>query len=422
MTSLLKKISGRVHSSGFRSIGTLVMGTAGSQLITFAALPFLTRIFAPADFGVLAMYIALVTIVSVIACARFEIAITIPASDVDAANLLCISLLFALLFGVLFGIFSAIWGSVFLEWTKQGTNLLLFLVPLGIWLGASYSAFRLWSSRKGRFPLVAKTRIGQALIGVGTQIGLGNAGFAPGGLLFGHLLMTGGGVINHARATWSKDRESISQISCKNMVRMLVEYKRYPQYSIIEGLASTASVQIPILIIATFALGSEAGFLLLAMRAVSAPFQMISGAVSQVYLAQGAEHFRKGKLKAFTRKILAGLFGICIVPLTILSIFAVPIFALLFGEEWARSGEILVWLTPWILLKFLASPISWVLNIVGKQRLLMNMKIGMFIVRVSSVLLAHILWGSYLVEAYAISGAIVNLVNLLVYVSESEKH
>lgn len=369
------------------------------------------------------MYVALVSTVSVAGCARFDIAITIPETDGDAANLLSMSLLFALLLGALLGIIFAIFGGTILGWAEQGENpLLLFIAPFGIWLGASYSAFQHWSSRKKRFPLVARTRIGQALLGSGTQLGLGTVGFAPGGLLFGHLMMTGGGMINHAVTTWREDQESISQVSWKNMRRLFIEYKKYPQFSIIDGLASTASVQFPILLIATFSLGPEAGFLLLAMRAISAPFQMISGAVSQIYLAQAPEKFRKGNLKKYTRKILAGLAGISIAPLALVAYFAVPVSSLIFGEEWARSGEIIVWLIPWILLKFIASPISWILNIVGKQRLLMNMKIGMLAVRTISVLLAYFLWGGYLVEAYAISGAIVNLVNLLVFVSESEKH
>lgn len=413
----------RARTLAVSSVSTLVFGTLGSQVIMIAALPLLTQLFTPEDFSVLAMYIAIVSIASVAACARFDIAISMPKPDGDAANLLSLSLVIALASGALLAIISAVWGSSILVWLGLGEDdALRVLVPLGVWMAASYSAIQLWFLRKKRFTFVAKTRVGQAIFGVFTQLGLGSGGFAPIGLLLGHMLMTAGGVVTYAFKTWQTDRRDAAQVSSREMRQLCTAYQNYPKYKIIDGFATTGSVQLPIFLITVLALGAEGGFLLLAMRAVSAPFQMISGAVSQVYLAEAPEHFRQGNLKRYTRKILTGLACVSVVPLAVIALLAVPAFSWIFGEEWSRSGEIAIWLIPWIFLKFLASPVSWVLDIVNKQRLLMNMKIAMLFFRVSSVLGAHFVLGDYLVEAYAISGALVNFANLAVYVTESEKH
>ena len=83
-----------IRQNGFvRSAGILVGGTAGAQALTVLALPLLTRIYSPEEFSLLAIYVAMLTMLSVVACLRLEIAIPLPDNDNEAANLLGLALL-----------------------------------------------------------------------------------------------------------------------------------------------------------------------------------------------------------------------------------------------------------------------------------------------------------------------------------------
>jgi O-antigen/teichoic acid export membrane protein len=75
-----------------RSVGVLVGGTAFAHAITAATLPIVTRLYTPADFSVLAVFASLLSIVSVAACLRFDVAIPIPEHDAEAVNLLALAL------------------------------------------------------------------------------------------------------------------------------------------------------------------------------------------------------------------------------------------------------------------------------------------------------------------------------------------
>src|SRR5690606_24663663 len=75
------------------AVAKLVSGTLGAQLIGIAALPVLSRLYTPSDFKALAVYTAIVSILSVVACLRFDFAIPLPKSDFSAANLLVMSLM-----------------------------------------------------------------------------------------------------------------------------------------------------------------------------------------------------------------------------------------------------------------------------------------------------------------------------------------
>ena len=82
------------RASFARSVGVLAGGTAVAQGIGVLALPLITRLYTPEDFSVLAVFSSIVAIVSVAACLRLEIAIPLPETDEDAANLLALALIF----------------------------------------------------------------------------------------------------------------------------------------------------------------------------------------------------------------------------------------------------------------------------------------------------------------------------------------
>ncbi|MDC4533125.1 polysaccharide biosynthesis protein, partial [Acinetobacter baumannii] len=95
MKSLLVKINSKLNAQGgfLKAVSVLVGGTAFAQLVGLICLPILTRLYSPEDYAVLGIYVAIVSILSVIACLRLEIAIPIPEKDAEAKSLLILSLL-----------------------------------------------------------------------------------------------------------------------------------------------------------------------------------------------------------------------------------------------------------------------------------------------------------------------------------------
>jgi O-antigen/teichoic acid export membrane protein len=74
-----------------RNVLTLMTGTTIAQAIPIAISPILTRIYTPEDFGVFALYMSVVSIVSVVATGRYELAIMLPKKDEDAINIVTLS-------------------------------------------------------------------------------------------------------------------------------------------------------------------------------------------------------------------------------------------------------------------------------------------------------------------------------------------
>ncbi|EFK95942.1 polysaccharide biosynthesis protein, partial [sediment metagenome] len=76
-----------LKSEFIKNIFTLLSGSTIAQVITLLAIPVLTRIFTPQDFGFFAVYFSLATIVSTVATGRYELAIMLPKHKKDALSI-----------------------------------------------------------------------------------------------------------------------------------------------------------------------------------------------------------------------------------------------------------------------------------------------------------------------------------------------
>lgn len=391
-----------------RSVGVLAGGTALAQGIAVLALPLVTRLYSPGDFSVLAVYSAVLGILGVVACLRLEIAIPLPENDAEAANLLALALCSSAAVSVLLALIVWVWPMKIVQLLDQpGLQPFLWMFPLGIWLASTYAAVQFWATRKKRFTAIAKTRMTQSLGGVAVKLGLGLwQGFGALGLLLGQLIATGAGVFGLCRHIWQDDRTALSHVSWQGMRKALIDYQRFPKFSMLESFANNAAIQLPIIIIAATAIKPDAGYLMLATQAVSVPMSLIGGAVSQVYLSRAPDEFRAGNLGPFTAQVIAGLVKTGVGPIVFIGMTAPVLFPLVFGGAWQRAGEMVAWMTPWFVMQFLSSPVSMTLHVTGNQKAALWLQISGLFFRVGSVIFALTFFNGFIFEVYAVSGVI----------------
>ena len=77
----------------YKGVLVLGSGTAVAQLIGIVTMPIITRLYTPADLGVLAVYSSVLAIFGVGATLRYELAYGLPKENDDAINLFGLSLI-----------------------------------------------------------------------------------------------------------------------------------------------------------------------------------------------------------------------------------------------------------------------------------------------------------------------------------------
>lgn len=386
------------------AVGILAGGTGLSQAILFLSTPVLTRLYSPADFAVMATYTAITNIIAVSACLRFDIAVPLPEDDDDAAHVLGLALLWSFLV-------SALVLAIILLMPETVTSLLgneaigpyLLLIPAGVLAISWYNALLYWATRRKEFGRISRYKLLQAGGSAGGQITGGYLSGATAWLLLGPVLNYGLGALLLFCRSGGKVLAGLSWSRLREMFR---RYSDFPKFSTLESLANSCSILLPVLIISGMAEQVEAGFLLLAMQVMQAPLSLIGTSISQVYLSTAAQEHKQGTLGQATAHVLGSLMRFGLGPLLLICLLAPEIFGLVFGAEWRRAGELVLWMTPWLALQFLASPISLALYATGNQRTALVVQLLGLLIRVGSVGLACLYWRESVAEVYAVSGAV----------------
>lgn len=394
------------------SIVMLVSGTGLGHLLTFLSLPILTRHFSPNDFEVLGVFVAIVALLSSAACCRFEIAIPLPKRDKNALTLFLLSLICTTIISLLSLILILIFESKILE-ASSVPVFILYLVPIGVFCAATFNALQFWATREKAFDLVAKTRVSQAVAGNGTQL-LAAFLSIPSGLVFGQLLNYVSGIFSTSKYLLTHHGQVLKTIKKKHLYFIARRYRQYPQLSTFEVLANNGGIQLPIVLIAYFVVGPEAGYLFLALKILQVPMALIGGSIAQVFYAEVAKA-SKDQVAMITEKNLLSLLKLGVGPLIFIGCTAEVFSGYIFGDGWRRTGEIMMILTPWFALQFLASPISMIMHVNNAQKQMLCLTLFGFAIRIGSLIFAYFVFSDHYTEFLGLACAVFYLICLITF-------
>jgi len=390
-------IKERLKKGSFvHNVLTLMTGTALAQILAVLAIPVLTRVYKPADFGVLALFISIMGILSVVACWCYELAIILPEKDEDAANLLALSIIIATGMSLLILVVIALFGHSIA--TLLGTpeiTFWLWLVPLNLMGFGFFQAFNYWSTRKKQFRRLAVQKTTQSTITIGTQIGAGTLLKAyAGSLISGKII---GNIVATAILGWkiwidSKKILLSKNISINKIREHALKYKKFPQYSAPQVLLYMASQQLPGILFIVYFGKIVLGHYYLAYCMFSVPMSLLGHAFAQVFYPKASEYYNtNADIKILVRKTYKVLLKISILPSIFLLMFAPTLFEFVFGDNWRIAGEYLRLILPWLTVGFIVSPITFIFPILNRQDIALSYEIVFFMVRLISILAGGLL-------------------------------
>jgi O-antigen/teichoic acid export membrane protein len=204
--SLNSYIGKRLPKGGFaRNVLTLMTGTTIAQAIPVAISPILTRLYTPEDFGILASFIAIISMITALGCFRYELAIPLPENDEDAISLVTLSVLIAFVMSLIFFLIIIFWGNKFLEIIGyREIKKYLLLIPLSFFGVGLYQALSYWTIRKKRFILITRTRVSRSSLQAFMQVLIGFLNSGPIGLIIGDVIGRVGGSGTLLSVTWKE--------------------------------------------------------------------------------------------------------------------------------------------------------------------------------------------------------------------------
>lgn len=327
-------------------------GHLAGYAVMFLATPLLTRLYAPADFGVFAVYTAILSLLALTSTLRYEAAIPLPCEDRAASRLVVLAVAACCLISLLAGLVLAMAGRSVLVWFKaagMADYWLIFAVHLCA--TGCYEAIAGWLVRRGTFVPLARSRFTLGATSALLQL---VAAFAIGG--FGGIIVgaAAGSVLGLVDLTLGLrcDRAVFGRMRASELWTVAVRYRRFPQYSVASSLVQKMTVLLAPLALAALYEPNVVGWFALAHRTLVVPLSLVGVPLARVYMGEASRIHREGQgsLRRLFSTTLRKQLLFAGAPLGIFAFCAPWVFGFAFGKNWQEAGIYCSLLCPMMVL------------------------------------------------------------------------
>jgi lipopolysaccharide exporter len=366
----------------------LASGTILAQVITIIATPFIARLFTPEIFGLTAIYMAIVSIISVVACLRFELAIMLPESDQEASNIFYISIVVAFIISLL--TIPVVWiGNDFIIkiLNASGLESYLKLIPISVFFTGVFLGLNYWGSRKKKFGELSAVRIIKSLTINLSQLIPGIIGYTTlaikiGAEVFGILIAA---VFLGFKLLVDSRTLLLNRINLKRFRTGIYRYRKFPLIDTWSALMNTISIQLPAFLLVAFFSPTIVGYYALGYSLLKLPSALIGSSIAQVFYQRASQAYIIGKTASLVENVFRHLFIIGVMPYLVIALIGSELFTFVFGMTWTEAGIYAQILSPWLFLVFISSPISTLISTLEKQEVGLVFNLALIATRITSL-------------------------------------
>jgi len=387
-----------------RNVLTLMTGTTIAQAIPIAISPILTRLYTPEDFGVFALFMAIVSIFGSIANGSYEYAIMLPKKDKDAINIFALGFIINVVISLTLLIIILIFHDYIIKLlNNKEISPWLYFVPLVVFFLGFFNILTLFNIRLKKYKDISESNVVKSLTNSIIQLSLGLFKIGAFGLITGQIVSS---LISNLKLFHNISKLKIFKSLKKiKIIAMLRKYKNFLLYSTPHNLLNILSNNIVIVLFSYYFSINQIGFYYLVDRIFNIPLNLISSSVGQVFFRELSFYRIKKQnrlLDLYKKVLFKSIFYLF--PLFAILLFIVHNFTeYIFGEKWLNIIVYVDILFPMFFIRSIGSILSHTLNVFNKQKEGLYIEIINFLLRLvaiiiggesQSVLIALILYSS----------------------------
>lgn len=352
-----------------RGFSAIVLGTVVGQIVTFFALPVLSRFYAPDQFGVLTFALVVAGAIAPLALLGFDQAVIQPRSDRDVAPLIWAAL--STLLGVALVLAAVIaWTPLVSSFSDAVRPFLVWSLPLLLVVTGISLLFTQLAVRSGRYSSIGGRNSAQSLTITASQLAfIGTSKAASfNGLVGGAVIGTSvGAALLLPFAKRYQRRVRLTEV--RSSVR---RYWRFPLVFAPMTSLTLLAQQTPAMF-ALFAFDATVGgYVGMAERIVAVPLALIGLAAGSVFSGELSHALRTdspAKERIFLRT--SAWLSIPAIGVAVgLLLLAQPLLTLFLGDEWATAAGVAQAMAVVAATRMITNPTRAVFRVLGRARLL----------------------------------------------------
>lgn len=359
-------------SSNFIKNGLIVLtGTSLSQIIPIIFYPLLTRLYSPEDFGLMALFMSVTTVLVVVSSGAYEQAILICKDKFELNNLLklivirsfimliFISLVLTILINTIPFLFNY---RVHQNWIIVAVFTAFFTIV--------YNTYNEWCVKQKKFKSLAQNKVYNSLF-VSLQKSVNKfISFISNGLIIGELIGKFIVSLICLRSMLLMGAEILKGYNIKLLKKTQKKFKDYPRFMMFDLLINTLGGSVHVYIILAFFNATELGYLSLSLSLLTLPVTVISGGIKDVFREKANQLFiHEGSCRKLYVDLLKPLSIFGLLGFGLLYLIAPYIFPFALGDEWIKSGLYAQYLIPLFYFNFVSMSLGGIFVIANKIRI-----------------------------------------------------
>lgn len=352
----------------------LMSGTAIAQIISYFLAPVVSRLYTPEEAAELGLFLRIISAGAAVATLRYEAALPIIKGDAQSFRLYQFALRVTLVVTILSVVLIAL---PVLTSSSIYDVIFYALLPIALLFSAIYNIGTNWAIRNKQFQTISLAKISNSIVtGVGKVLfGLYNAGYI--GLI---IATTAGFVLS---GVWfirdfirAKKKFKIVRKSPGNYV-LAKQHKDYPLINLPHVAMDLGRDLLVAVVILELFSREDYGLYDHSYRMLRLPLVLAGAAIGQVFLQRCAEKVNaKEDILPIILRSIKVLSLISIIPFGIIFFYGEEIFGFVFGANWSKAGTYSEIMAPWLMVNFIASPISTLPLILKKQKVFFQIAIA----------------------------------------------
>jgi O-antigen/teichoic acid export membrane protein len=342
--------------------------TAAGQLTFLLALPLLSRLYTPSDFGLFTVYLSMVNIGGAIVGLKFESAIYATRTRHEAS----------LAFGLTVLTMAAISVTTFLATQliarrlagplSESLQSIGLILPAGVLLAGLWSASSVWAIKAGAIGTLAMARFVQPASMTAAQLVVGlvhPSGFA---LIVGHLAShVCYSTFVFSRTLTAADLQVFEPAHWPVLSRLAQVHRRFPLLVLPAQVSALMVANLPPVLLSLIYGAEIAGHCGLAYRITAAPLAIVALPLGAVFTSVATRSSNLDEVRALARKVFMVSVLAVATPMLLVGLAAPYLAGTALGAHWALTGKIVAAFALLGAAQTLAAPFNEVTSIYRHQ-------------------------------------------------------
>jgi teichuronic acid exporter len=335
------KVRKKITSSSYLiDISLQGSGSAIAQVIGVLSMPILTRLYTPAQFGVLNIFVTVVSFLTIIVSWRFEYFIVLPKKDASGIKMFKFILFYGLIAVSALTIAAYFFGDQIAKLLSfEDLSTWMIFIPITALFISLSVAIQQLVQRSQKY---LQTGLSEVVNKVG-YFSFALVGYYAFAGTFGLMLATAFGLALKISWLAFSDRKLLvpkEKHDEESIYQVLNDYKKASFSFSLAGILQIVAGYVPIFIISKYYGSATLGQWALVTSTLYLPTSVIGTAIGQVYFQRAAKLFSEGeKIRYIWLSTVKTLTLIAIPTFSAIALLSPWGFPILFGAEWKDAGS-----------------------------------------------------------------------------------